>query len=95
MHFAVYDQHWSRLGGEVCLRPLLEECAGFQDTSHLSVYVKHAVWFHMEVAGTCVRVGSHEFPTFLDVQADWRAVLVVHATVCREKEASCVAQRSW
>jgi hypothetical protein len=33
MHFAVYDQHQSRLGGEGHLQPLLDESAGFQDTA--------------------------------------------------------------
>ena len=87
MHFSVYDQHRSRLGGDVYLRPLLYERAGFQDASDLSGHVKHAVWSHVEVTGTRARVGTHQLPTLLDVEADRGVVWVVHATVCREKEA--------
>ena len=87
MHFPVYDQHRPRLRGEVCLRSSLYERAGFQDARDLSGHVKHAVWSHVEVTGTRACVGTHQLPTLLDVQADRGVVLVVHATVCREKEA--------
>src|SRR5690242_6334369 len=86
MHFSVYDQHRSRLGGEVYLRPLLNERAGFQDASDLSGHVKHAVWSHVEVTRAGARVGTHQLPTLLDVQADRGIVWVVHATICRKKE---------
>src|SRR6516165_12267530 len=87
VHFSVYDQHRSRLGGEVYLRPLFNERAGFQDASDLSGHVKHAVWFHVEVTGSRARVGTYQLATFLDIQTDRGVVWVVHATICREKEA--------
>src|SRR5262249_23354301 len=93
MHFPVYDQHRSRLGGKVYLRSSLNERARFQDASDLSDYVKHAVWSHVEVTGTRARVGTHQLPTLLDVQADRGVVRVVHATICREKEAPRVVTK--
>src|SRR5262245_53535502 len=86
MHFPVYNQHWSRLGGEIYLGSSLDERSGFQDAGDLSGHIKHAVWPHVEVTGTRVRVGTHQLPTFLDVQADRGVVRMVHATICREKE---------
>jgi len=70
MHFPVYDQHRTRLGGEVYLRPSLNERAGFLDAGDLSGHVKHAVGSHVEVTGTRARVGMHQLPTLLDIQAD-------------------------
>src|SRR6516225_12050440 len=95
MHFSVYDKHRSRLGGEVYLRPLFNERAGFQDASDLSGHVKHAVWSHVEVTGSRARVGTYQL-TLLDIQSDRGIVWVVHATICREKEASRVrVKRPW
>jgi hypothetical protein len=81
------------MGGEVYLRPLLNERAGFQDASDLSGHVKHTVWSHVEVTGTRAGVGTHQLPTLLDVQADRGIVRMVHATICREKETPRVVSK--
>ena len=93
MDFPVYNQHRSRLRGEVYLRSSCNERAGFHDASNFSGHVKHAVGSHVEVTGTGARVGTHQLPTPLDVQADRGVVRVVHATICREKEVSRVVTK--
>ena len=93
MNFPVYDQHRSRLGGEVRLRPSPDERASFQDAGDLAAHVKHAVWSHVEVTGTPARVGTNQLPTLLDVHTDRGVVRVVHATICREKEAPRVVTK--
>jgi hypothetical protein len=55
--------------------------------------VRHAVWSHVEVTGARARVGTHQLPTLLDIQADRGVVWVVHASICREKEVQRVVTK--
>ena len=80
MQFPVYDQHRSRLGGEVYLRPSLNERVGFQDASDLSGHVKHTVWSHVEVTGTRARVGTHQLPTLVCTENLKPNVMVMKST---------------
>ena len=84
----VDDEHRSRLGGEFGPRPLPEIAAGLGHADPARADPENPVRLHVEIAGAvrCARV--LQLLPVLDVEADGRQVVMIHAAIHGERETA-------
>jgi hypothetical protein len=84
---SVNNEHRAGLRGEIRLRPLGEKTSRLEDASCAVADVENAVRLFEKVryrarsTGERRRIGSRQFPSILDIEADRLEIVLIHATI--------------